>query len=229
MEKIPAERTRRERRGRDLPRPAGIARSKHASGVRGAGANPDIAGPGHGHVGAAGGKRAFIRQRRRQALARRPTPRAPAIGGQQNHELSVDRIAERDPAAGVPERHRVEERARILVLELQSPRLAAVDGFVDPRRGAVADAEDVRDALIDAIDVPEIQLLRSWNHQRLPRLSAIGRSNDGAARAARPGHAVADRAHAAQAGRDPALVIGPPRTGLEHSDAARDCDDKRAW
>ena len=133
-------------------------------------------------VGAARGKGAFVRQRRRQPIGRHARPRLAAVlGRDQDHELAVDRIADGEPAVGVPERHRVEERLRVVVRELQRPGLAGVRRLVDARRGPLPMLSRYAMRIGDGVDVAKIQLVFRRRRQSRPpvaRRSRCGGSSD---------------------------------------------------
>ena len=132
---------------------AAVAGAKHARGRGGAGAEPDVPGAlvehRHGEVRAARRERAFVRKRGWQSRGGRRRPGVAAVGGQQEDEASVDRIADRDAVPRVPEDHRVEERLLVAIDELRRPRLSAIAGLEDARRFARADAEHVGRLVVD--------------------------------------------------------------------------------
>src|SRR6185369_8087423 len=115
----------------------------------------------------------------------------------------------------VPERHRIEESFLVVVLELQFPRLAGVGGFVNSRRCAIADTENVCGLRIDRIDVAEVKCLVS-DMEFLPSLSAINRAEDSRSGATGPRHLLTHRAHATQSSRDATCLRGPTRSSDHH-------------
>ncbi len=192
---------------RHRPRVAAIGRMQHA---RGGGADPDVIFAERRDVRAACGVSAFGRQCGRKTVGRNARPCA-AVRHHEDRERAVDRIAERHAAILGPEGHRVEEYLRILVGELERPRLPGVGGLVDARRLTVADAEDVGGLVADRVDIPEVERLGAWNPDRLPRIAAVGRPQNGSARAAGPRNFLADRTDPAQSGRHAGELCCPRR------------------
>src|SRR6266576_2224996 len=94
-------------------------------------------------IGATGRECAFVIKSRRQGTCRDARPRPTSVLSDQNVELSAYGISNDYAVVSVPERHRVKECPRVVVLELQFPVRAAVAGLVDARRGTVAYAQQV--------------------------------------------------------------------------------------
>ena len=106
--------------------------------------------------------------------------------GRQDHEPAVDRVAERDRRARVPERHRVEEHLRVGVCELQLPTRAAIGRLVDARRLAGSDAERIGDALARSRRCRGSRASRRRERAPLPCRAAVDRSQHRSVGAARP-------------------------------------------
>ena len=163
----------------------------------------------HGHVRAARRECAFAGQRRRQPRRGCRRPRLAAIGGEENRERAVDRVADDDAVRGVPEGHGIEEALRLRVGVLQRPRRARIHRLVDPRCRAGADAQQIRRARIDRVHVTEVETF-GRDREGLPRPTAVCGSEHGAATAACPGDGVAHRTHTAQRRGHAACQGRPP-------------------
>src|SRR5262249_44036967 len=156
-------RTGCERSHGNHPRLASIGRPQDSCLTGGASADPDMILWGDVHVGAARSKGAFILESRPQPTGWDPGPHPPRVAGGENLELMVGRVAERDATRFVPERHRIEESFWIVVDELLSPGGPGIGGLVDLRLLSIPDAQHVSRALVDGVDIPEIELLGTRN------------------------------------------------------------------
>src|SRR6185436_18123740 len=92
----------------------------------------------------------------------------------------------------VPKRHRVVERFWIFILKLQLPTCSSVGRFVDARRGAVADTQNVSSVAINGINIAEIELVSS-DGERLPGRTSINTAYSCAHRSAGPDNLLGHR------------------------------------
>lgn len=147
----------------------------------------------------------------RHSLVGQHLPAASGVGGREDAQLAVDRVAHRETAlaAGV-ERHAVVERRLVGVAERLGPGRAAVGAAVDAGVLAGPDREHVRDLAVD-LDVAERQALGAGRGDVFPCLARVGGAEDlGLA----PGQALAADPRLRPAhGGEPAEVL----VGVEHA------------
>src|SRR4051794_27432944 len=134
---------------------------KHARS-RATGGEPGIVLAESGNAGAAGGKSAFTRQRRRHIFDCYRIPRHAVRGGDQ-WKLAVHRIAYGDAVRAVPEGKAIIKSLGIAVGELPLPYLAAVRGFINTRLITGADAEHEGRVLVKGLDIAKIERVCSGN------------------------------------------------------------------
>src|SRR5947209_2550993 len=111
----------------------------------------------------------------------------------------------------VPEGKAVVKGLRIFVGELEFPAFSAIDGFINPRLVARADAEHKGCIFVDGLDVAEVECLRAWNIHFLPALSAIHSSKDCSLGPASPCHTSRNGADATELNVSPAGLLLPLR------------------
>ena len=181
---------------RNRPGSASIRRPQNPPRPR---SDPNVSFPLNRDIRSAGCKRALPRKRPRHFL---PPPIRTPIGSQQQHKFPIHRITHRDPMRSIPKRHCVIKRLRIRVLKLQLPSSPRIPCLVNPRSLARPNAQRVRGPLIHRVDVPKIQLFRSWNRQPPPSRPPIGSPQNHAAGPARPRHPFVHRAGSAKPRRN---------------------------
>ena len=152
--------------------------------------------PGNPDRGAARGEGGLAGKRRRAVRDRELAPGRATVGGGEDEKATVERVAEGDAAAVVPEVEAVEEALRALVAVDRAPTRAAVGGREDARRRA--DRERQRAAVVEALDVTEVARRELGRRAGFETARAVGRERDSAASAAHPDDAVVDYREAAQ-------------------------------
>src|SRR5438105_1992031 len=90
------------------------------------GGEPDVIGAVGDETSAAGSEGPLVRQGGRQVRLRKPLPIHAAVSGDEQLELPLDRITERNAALFVPEGQGIIKCLGVGVFELQRPRFAAV-------------------------------------------------------------------------------------------------------
>src|ERR1022692_1541660 len=135
---------------------------------------------------AAGREGAFTGQGWREGLGRQRFPVGAAVGSDDQLKQPFDRVAESNAVLLVPEGDGIKKGRRFGAFELQSPRLAAVDCFVNAGRVARADAEQIGSSLSKCLDSAEVEFFRAWNCSDRPCFAAVGGSRVGALCAADP-------------------------------------------
>src|SRR6266853_2400141 len=161
---------------------------KHA-GRRAAGAEPHIFLAERRDTRAAGGKSAFIGQRRRHLSYSYRSP-ACSVRSLDQRELAVHRIAHRDTMRRVPEGKAIVKSFGIFVGELQAPYLTAIGGLVDAGLLSRPDAQNERGVLVEGLDIAKIQRVSVGYVDLCPRRSAIDGPQHRSLGAAGPGYLV---------------------------------------
>ena len=181
-----ARRRRRDRQAGRAPRRAAVGRVQHPRRLRAAGRNPRVGGPLTVTAVplAANAPSSFSDSR---PVAVDFAPGGAAVGCDVHLELAVDRVAEHDAVAGVPERHRIPEAFRVAVqspLAASSRRRPRCARCARPGRGRRSSP-----ALfgVDRMDVAEVELVGAGHAHRLP-VRAVGGAQHRASRAAGPRH-----------------------------------------
>ena len=184
----------------DSPGFAGIGGTEYASDLS-TGNEPHIGVTLNRDARSAGGECAFAFAGRRERVRWNWLPVFAAIFGRDQFKSELartigDRVAERDAAIAIPERHAIEKAFGIFVGKLQNPVLAGVGGLVDSRLIAGACAQQVRQVGGESFHVAEVERFRTRNLSGLPGISAISRAQIGSVSAAGPGNVVGEHANA---------------------------------
>src|SRR5215472_15651526 len=169
---------------RDSPIEPSVIRVKDASG-RAAGREENVLVTGKREAAITCRKRAFSRQRRGHVVNRKPVPML-AVGGPEQEELAVDRIAQRKAVFFGTAGDGVEEKFLAIVRELQLPGFAAVGGLVDSGFCTFSAREDIGNGGMEGHDATEVELVAFWDVKVMPGLTSIKRPHNYAIRAGGP-------------------------------------------
>src|SRR5215467_12513683 len=124
------------------------------------------------YAGIARGKGAFAAQSRGHVIRWKRIPVLP-VGGLQQKEFAVNRIAEGKALFFRKAGDGVEENFFAIVRVLEIPSFAAVRGFVDAGFVAFAAGHDIGGFLAESHDAAKIQRIAIFNAHPLPSLAFI--------------------------------------------------------
>src|SRR5579862_7513305 len=119
---------------------------------------PDVTVAVGDEAGTAGREGSLAWEGRRKVLCRKRFPVGSTVCGDNQLKRPFDRVAQGHAIVLVPEGHGIKKSRGVGAFELQGPRLAAVDCFVDAGSVASAGAEQIGSRLSKRLDIAEVEL-----------------------------------------------------------------------